>query len=234
MEIKDVELHKARPKLKDVRRTPVTIHASNAQADFLGEGIEGYVTRVSTPIRGKIVDGLAYKEYHEEGRAAHALKAWLRLRDARVPVPSTFRLVMEGEKYAGILMTDLTKGWKDLFITSNQTKGYMIDQTQNHNPTTVEAFKAMNLDDAQLMMELDEKLAVIAERSARGRIEFMGGDVISAIIKSGKSIDLVISDMGNVKVDSDRTYEYLLEENKSAISSIKLMIYEAQRLAKEL
>lgn len=235
MGIRDVELIKARPNAGDIVRKRAEIHSDQGSAaNYLGGGFEGYVTRVSVPIRGNMVDGLAFKRFGSEGQAAHALKTWVKLRDAGLPVPSTYRLVQEDDRYAGILMTDLTNNWQDLFITTNRTKGYVVDQVHNSSPSTIDSFRALNLQDKQSWAEVEKEIATIAEQAARNRIEFDSGDVISAVYSSDKGIHLIISDMGNVRLDSNKPYEDLLVRNRRSISTIKLMITETQRLANEV
>lgn len=154
-EINDVELIKPNISKKITERREAKLHSSGKYEDYLGEGAFGFVTRVSVPIKEGVSLGLAYKEIQSEGRAAHALKAWLRLKGAGVPVPRTFRLVEKEGRYTGILMTDLTHGWRDVLITSNPTKAMIIDRVNVTHPSTIERLAALDIEDPVFVEKLE-------------------------------------------------------------------------------
>ena len=233
-EIKDVELIRPKIKKKTIEHRKAKLHKSGDVEDFLGNGAYGFVTRVNVPIKEGVSLGLAYKEIGSEGRAADALRAWLRLKNAGVSVPPTFRLVEEGGKYTGILMTDLTHGWRDVFITSNATKIMVIDRVNEVSPSTVQSLAKLNLKDPELVEKLERQITEIADKTARNNIKIEFGDVVSAVYKHTGELDLIISDMDHVLVDRPEPYESLFANNLNCASRVKLPINEAHRLAGEL
>jgi len=232
-ETKDMGLIKASLQKKTTEKRRAKIHFSGEENDYLGHGAYSLVTRVSVPIRSDKYLDLAYKET-SEGHAAHALRAWLRLKKADLPIPQTFRLVEHDGVYTGILMTDLTNGWKDVFITSNPTKGMIIDKVNVVNPSTIDGLAALDLQNPEFIDNLDEQITSIASKAAKGKIRFEHTDAISAVYQHTGELKLIISDMDNVQVDRAEPYEVLFANNRSKGLGIRLPISEAHRIAKEL
>ncbi len=233
-EINDVELIKPNISRRITERRKAKLHSSGNHYDYLGEGAFGLVTRVSVPIKEGVSLGLAYKETISEGNAAHALKAWLRLKSVGVPVPRTFRLVERDGKYTGILMTDLTHGWKDVVISSNPTKTMVIDKVNATHPSTIQGLAALDIEDPAFIEKLERQMRTIADKTARNKIGLEHTDVVFAVYKHTGELDLIISDMDNVRVDTHESYDSLFADNLDNVSRIKLHINEAQRLARKL
>ena len=233
-EINDVELIKPNISKKITERREAKLHSSGKYKDYLGEGAFGFVTRVSVPIKEGVSLGLAYKEIEFEGRAADALKAWLRLKSADVPVPRTFRLVEKDGRYTGILMTDLTHGWRDVLITSNLTKAMVIDQVNAAHPSTVQRLAELDIEDPEFVERLERQITAIADKTAKNKIGLEHADVVSAVYKHTGELDLIISDMDNVRVDMPESYDSLFANNLDRASRVKLYINDAHRLARKL
>lgn len=231
-EISDVELIKPNIRKKTTERRKTKLHSSGEYQDYLGEGAYGFVTRVNVPIKEGVSLGLAYKEIQSEGRAADALKAWLKLKSAGVPVPRTFRLVERDGKYTGILMTDLTHGWKDVLIASNPTKAMVIDRVNATHPSTIQRLAQLDIEDPSFVEKLERQITSIADKTAKNKIALEHGDAVFAIYKHTGELDLVISDMDNVRVDSPESYDSLFANNLDRVSSVKLYVNEAHRLAR--
>lgn len=206
---------------------------STSNDDYLGHGAYGVVTRVRVPIGDKKFLELAYKKIGTEGRAASALRAWIRLRKASIPVPPTFRLVETDGKYTGVLMTDLTNGWKDILITSNPTKAMIIERVKTNSPSTVKGLAELDIDSPKFLTNLDNEIASIAQKAAGNKIKFAHNDVVSAVYTHTGMFGLIISDMDNVFVDVADPYENLLTNNYNYAQGVLLPIREAHRLAQE-
>ena len=233
-EIDDVELIKPNINKRITERRKVTLHSSRKEEDYLGEGAFGFVSRVTVPIKEGVSLGLAYKQIESEGRAANALKAWLRLKGAGVPAPHTFRLVEKDGIYTGILMTDLTHGWRDILISSNPTKAMVIDKVNATHPSTVQRLAALDIEDPAFVEKLERQIAAIADKTAKNKIGLESGDVVSAVYKHTGELDLIISDMDNVRVDSPESYGSLFANNLDRASLAKLLVNDAHRLARKL
>lgn len=233
-EINDVELIKPNISKRTTERREAKLHSSRKDEDYLGEGAFGFVTRVSVPIKEGVSLGLAYKEIEYEGRAAHALKAWLRLKSAGVSVPRTFRLVEKEGRYTGILMTDLTHGWRDVLITSNPTKAMVIDRVNATHASTVQRFAEVDIEDPEFVERLERQIMAVADKTAKNKIALEHGDAVFAIYKHTGELDLIISDMDNVRVDSPESYDSLFANNLDRTSKVKFYINEAHRLARKL
>ena len=234
MERRRVEMKLAVPKRSSHISRPYTLEFLDDRADSLGRGEEGQVTHAGVVLKTRTVDGFAFKEYHNEGRALHAFKSFVFLKRAGLPVPGTFRLVKEGNRYSGILMTDLTEGWKNVLITSNQTKGYVVSKVFNHNPQTIQLLSRYNLENPEIQKELKDRLLQIAHNAAKQQIEFSADDVLSAIFHPDGEMEFIISDMGNVHLNSELEEEDLKRRNSACALSILLMISEAKRIATEI
>lgn len=213
---------------------PFILAFPHDRPDSLGRGEEAQVSHAQVVLRNRTVEGFAFKEYHNEGRAVHALKSYIHLKQAGLPVPRTFRLVKEGERYSGILMSDLTKGWTDILITSNQTKQQVIGQVFRNHPATVELLARYDLQSPERLEALKARLLGIAKQATEYRIEFNAHDVLSAIFRSNGELEFMISDMGNVHLNSELTDNDLLRRNSGSALGILLMISEGQRIAKAI
>lgn len=234
MEHRNVVLIKADIKKSITVAKPSRFEFQHDRPDSLGRGEEGQVGHVRASIRERSVGGLAFKEYHSEGRAAHALKSYVQLKKAGLPVPSTFRLVKEGERYSGILMTDLTKDWNDVLITSNQTKRFVIGNVFRNNSSTVKSLAEYDIENPERLQDLKARLSVIAITAAKHGIEFNAHDVLSAVYHADGNLEFIISDMGNVHLNSELPLQDLERRNTSSANGILLMISEAKAIAKEM
>lgn len=230
MEIKEVTLVRARAKTKDMSSAPSQIKITGDKKDYLGEGTEAIVQRVTIPVKGKEIGGLAFKSYLNEKNAEEAFKVWEKLKAAGLPVPSTFRLVKEGDSSTGILMTDLTSGHRDLFITTNPGKADMLEQTLYAHRSTIKEFAWLDLRDPKLTSAIGSKLSAIATLATQHKIE-LRTDVLGAIYNVKGGIDFTLTDMGSVKLDSKLSDPDLLANNLRVIPEMMRTIAETQRLA---
>lgn len=212
----------------------ITLCFSGENIDFLGYGAESYVYRVSVPSAEGENQSFAYKEYRSDGDAVDALKSWIWLKHAGIQIPSTFKLVQKNGRYVGILMTDLTNGWQDILITSNETKAYVIDNVMARNPLNVKRFVDFDLEDPEYIADMDGKLRDIASRASLAGIKFARGDILSAIFKSNGTLEPIISDMGGINMTnlSENSLNYF-DNNYEMVRSINLFISDAHRIARE-
>lgn len=231
MERRNVDLIKVILRERTHLARPSTLEFLHDKPDSLGRGEEAQVAHASVVLQDRTVDGFAFKEYHNEGRAVHALKSYAHLKQVGLPVPHTFRLVKEGQRYSGILMTDLTQGWKNVLITSNQTKAQVIGHVFRHHPETVYLLAEYDLHNPKRLEALKAQLVSIAEKAAEHKIEFNAHDVLSAIFRSDGALEFMISDMGNVHLNSELSEGDLIRRNIGSALSIILMISEAKRIA---
>ena len=134
---KDYTLIKADTKRRRTVSKLRKMTTSSHPKDFMGMGAEGYITKVKLPFREGSIDGLVYKEIGSEGQIANALREWVALKNAGLPVPNTFRIVEEDGVYKGILMSDLTRGGRDILISSNPTKEENVLRVLAKTPSTV-------------------------------------------------------------------------------------------------
>ena len=68
----------------------------------------------------------------------------------------------------------------------------------------------------------------------KNKIGLESGDVVSAVYKHTGELDLIISDMDNVRVDSPESYGSLFANNLDRASLAKLLVNDAHRLARKL
>ena len=222
-EIKEITLIKPLPKRRTHTRESAHFDISKEEKDSLGGGHEGPgVERVTIPKGEKRQVNLAYKEYYSEGQGIG------------VPVPTTFRLVEHDGKYTGIAMTDLTRGWRDILITTNETKVHTVDMVFATHPETVRKMVAVDLKNEEWQAGIQEQLELISEITAQNRVEFSAHDVASAVFNEDGKVKVVISDMGSVFLESKKPYKELKQINLAALGTIKLMIGEAHRLCRDI
>jgi len=219
---------------RKLRQIPVEMTLSPKENSFLGGGAEASVNRVDVSVRNRSVpQGLAYKEYNVGKGAEQAIVAWRELKNAGVPVPQTFRIVGEPERYSGILMTDLTRGWRDILLTSNSTKVHVIENIWNVSPWTVE--KLAQLDMKKVMEEqgIEKLFHEMAKKMANAKIEIIHADVVSIVFTEDGKLQPVISDMKNVFYQSQKPTETLAKINEQRLNDSILWLHEGQRLARE-
>lgn len=229
----DATLIKANRGKRSTQRKNTQLQFSGKAEDYLGSGAYGFVTRVSMPIAGERYLGLAYKKT-SEGYAANALRAWVGLKNAGLPVPETFRLVECDGVYTGILMTDLTNGWRDILISSNETNGTTIDRVNKFNPSVVKMLAAEDIKAPDFKRKIETQINAIAEKAAKNKIEFGHRDVVSAVYSYTGKLGLIISDMDNVFLASNMPEAALMTNDKNKAKGINLPIAEAHRIAKEV
>lgn len=202
--------------------------------DFLGSGDESSVNRVNVRLGGRdIPNGLAYKEYRIGKDAEQAIIAWRKLKNADIPVPQTFRIVGKPGEYTGILMTDLSRGWKDILLSSNSTKIHVIDNVFKVSPETVKKLAQVDIDETIKNQNLEQLFKVMAEKMASAGIEIAHRDVSTIIFTEDGNLQPIISDMKNVLYDSKKPGELLAEINEQYLRGSIFWLREGQRLAKE-
>lgn len=216
---------------KETTTSEARLVLGKEERDYLGKGAEGVITRAWAEKETRRIGGLAFKEYHSEGSAAHALKAWMYLKSAGIEVPTTFRLAKDGDRYIGILMDDLTNGWENILVTTNETKRYILENVYKTRPEVVESF--INLKQADYLENIEKQIDDIAQKAAHNGIVFTGSDILSVVF-DGKDVKVIISDMGNVQFDTQGKYEDLLKENADTSSLLPVLVSQTQEIAREV
>jgi hypothetical protein len=213
----------------------VQLNSTGASQDFLGKGDEASVHRALVEIQGRHVpQGLAYKEYRVGRDAEQAIIAWRELKSAQAPVPPTFRIVGESGNYTGILMTDLTKGWHDILLSSNATKTHVLQNVYKISPQTVRDLAEVDVEKVMLAQKLKETFVQIAQRMAKAKIEIAHADVVSLIFTENGNVLPMISDMKNVVCNSSKSFEQLLTINRNHLSDSLLWLSEGKRIARKI
>lgn len=212
----------------------IQLQASGSAIDKLGAGIEGRVSRVTVQIGTREPKGFAYKQYYSELGVIYALKSWIALNGAGIPVPPTFRIVEDADRLTGVLMTDLTQGWKNILISSNDTKYHVLENVLALHPQTVEMFRKIDLHDPLYQDSMYQKLCHIAHNAAKHGIRFGAKDVVSAVFTQNGDMVPVISDMGNIVVDSCEPTGALFMNNFKNANAIIDFIADAQVIAKRI
>lgn len=133
-------------------------------------------------------------------------------------------------------MTDLTRGWRDIYVTSNTGKLDMLTKVMALNPEIVRNFVRVDIADSRdpLYEEILWQKKDIAEKTAEKAIRLPSMAAISAIFQSFGGLRLIISDMGGVVLDRNVSYEDLYKYNFDTVSAVNDWVEDAQKCARYL
>lgn len=208
---------------------------SNAESDRLGVGAECISVRRVGIINDNQRDYYAFKEMTNRRWIQDALYSHLQLKQSGVAVPDTYLGIGENDRLVGLLMTDLTRDWKDLFVNSNTTREIVktLRKVNRKNPHLIEVFADLNLEKGEISDSIDHQAHTYADLASRQGIEFQHFDVPSAVVQEG-GIKILISDMGNVAPGQVENYQFLYKQNFWVLDYINAILAAVQDSARSL
>ena len=211
-----VELY-SYPDLETPRRR-ANLGYSRSSGDILGYGTE--CLSVNRVYLDDQVNPYAFKQMIDLNRICQATEAEWFLRYAGIPVPPEFyslRTVRRPD-VQGILMTDLTNNWRNLFINSNVTNYSQTTRRWSEaNPDLFQKFVDLEPNDPEVYGQLDFQAEQIAKQAAENDILIHHADTVS-VVMSEAGIKVMITDMGHVYPYTNRHKNKLFANNLELVS----------------
>lgn len=224
---KRVNTFKANPKNGAIVEQSVTLFHYDDPIDFLGRGLESdAVVRVW-------VSGhpYAYKQMENDTAIEHAFTIWQKLKLAGVSTPITYRMIEEKDRLTGLLMTDLTRDWQQLLISTNQTKLANLNQIKAVNPDLIKQFQSYDLQDPINQANFNQQVQTIAEQTANAGLFFNRRDITSATFDHTGNLRLILSDLGSIVSGVVRDQSLIQNHNRIALARFMDHLIDAQSFA---